>query len=147
MRKYLILLFLLFIPLASSQSSYLDERDLPYINLATAAITTTTIYNTTTINVTIIQNNTVVIQNNSINSLTLKGQPNGSVGTILLTGGLTTVLTNKVTAGSLIFLTVNQVLNVGTEAIGARMAGVGFNITSTNILDASNVSFMIVEQG
>lgn len=77
----------------------------------------------------------------------IKEGSNATMGTATLTAGTVTVSTTKVTANSRIFLTVNggTLTNVGAQYISARTAGTSFVITSLNILDSSNVAWIIVE--
>jgi hypothetical protein len=81
------------------------------------------------------------------NGLYIKEGTNATMGTATLSAGTATVSTTKVTANSRIFLTVDggTLTNVGAPYISARTAGTSFVITSTNILDASNVAWVIIE--
>lgn len=81
------------------------------------------------------------------NGLSIKEGSNATMGTATLSGGTIVVSTNKVTANSRIFITVNggTLTNVGSTYVSARSAGTSFTISSTNILDASNVAWLIVE--
>lgn len=79
--------------------------------------------------------------------LYIKEGSNATMGTATLVGGTVVVNTTKVTANSRIFLTVNggTLTNVGAVYISARTAGTSFTISSLNILDTSDVAWMIVE--
>lgn len=67
-------------------------------------------------------------------------------GTATLAAGTVTVNTARVTANSLISLTVNTPGGtVGTPYVSARSAGVNFTITSTSGTDTSTVAWMILE--
>lgn len=79
--------------------------------------------------------------------LYVKEGTNATMGTATLSSGTVTVSTTKVTANSRIFITINggTLTNVGSTYISARTAGTSFVISSTNILDASNVAWIIVE--
>lgn len=72
---------------------------------------------------------------------------NATMGTATLSGGTVTVSTTKVTANSRIFLTTNggTLTNVGFIYVSARTAATSFAITSSNVLDASNVAWLILE--
>lgn len=79
--------------------------------------------------------------------LYVKEGSNATMGQATLSGGTVVVSTTKVTANSRIFLTIDggTLTNVGATYISARTAGTSFTISSTNILDASNVSWIIIE--
>lgn len=81
------------------------------------------------------------------NGISIKEGTNATMGTATLSSGTVTVNTTAVTANSRIFLTVNggTLTNVGSTYISARSAGTSFTITSTNVLDASNVAWIIIE--
>lgn len=81
------------------------------------------------------------------NGLYVKEGSNATMGTATLSAGTIVVSTTKVTANSRIFLTVNggTVTNVGAPYISARTAGTSFTISSTNVIDASNVAWIIIE--
>lgn len=83
------------------------------------------------------------------NGFYIKEGTNATMGTATLVGGTIVVSTTKVTANSRIFLTVNggTLTNVGTVYVSARSAGASFTIMSVNILDTSNVAWIIVEPG
>ena len=85
--------------------------------------------------------------NNVGTGLFIKEGTNATMGTATLTAGTVTVSTTKVTANSRIYLTVNggTLTNVGAVYISARSAGTSFTISSMNILDASDVAWVIVE--
>lgn len=80
--------------------------------------------------------------------LAIEEGSNKTSGIATLVGGTVTVSTSKVTANSRIHLTPQSVAGVGAVvAIGVsdRTAGVSFDITSANVLDTSDVDWMIVE--
>lgn len=79
--------------------------------------------------------------------LFIKEGNNAKMGNGTMTSGKLVVSTTAVTANSRIFVTDQggSVANVGSLYISARTPGVQFNISSTNILDASDVAWMIVE--
>lgn len=81
------------------------------------------------------------------NGLYIKEGSNATMGIATLSGGTVTVSTTKVTASSRIFLCIDggTITNVGATYISARTAGTSFTISSTNILDASNVSWVLIE--
>lgn len=81
------------------------------------------------------------------NKVHIKEGTNAAMGTATLVGGTVTVSTTAVTANSRIFLTVNggTLTNVGSVYISARIAATSFTITSTNILDTSDVAWLLVE--
>lgn len=83
----------------------------------------------------------------SIANLHVKEGSNASMGIATLVAGTVTVNTTKVTANSRIFLTVEggTLTNVGFVYVSARSSGTSFDITSSNILDASDVAWLIVE--
>jgi len=70
---------------------------------------------------------------------------NASAGTATLVGGTVTVATTAVTASSLILVTPTSTgANSGVLAVTAQAAGTSFTVTSTNVLDTSTFSWMIV---
>lgn len=81
------------------------------------------------------------------NGLSIKEGTNATMGTATLSGGSVTVNTTAVTTNSRIYLSVNggTLTNVGSTYISARTAGTSFTIASTNVLDASNVAWVIIE--
>lgn len=81
------------------------------------------------------------------NGILIKEGTNATMGTATLSAGTVTVNTTAVTANSRIFLTVNggTLTNVGSTYISARTAGTSFAISSTNVLDASQVAWIIIE--
>ncbi|MBI5574573.1 MAG: hypothetical protein HY919_08530 [Elusimicrobia bacterium] len=85
--------------------------------------------------------------NTAGNGLYIKEGTNATMGVTTLASGVATVSTTKVTANSRIFLTVQggAVTNVGSTYISARTAGTSFTISSTNVLDASNIAWIIIE--
>lgn len=71
----------------------------------------------------------------------------GTYGQAALTGGTVTVSTTAVKATSIILLTdatTGSLTNVGSPTVGTITAGTSFVINSTNILDASNVNWLII---
>lgn len=85
--------------------------------------------------------------NPRLNSLAIKEGTNMTMGTVTLSSGTATVSTTKITANSRIFLTVEggTLTNVGSSYVSARTAGTQFVISSTNILDAANVAWLLIE--
>lgn len=72
---------------------------------------------------------------------------NASIGTATLVAGTVTVSTTAVTANSKIFLTdatTGALTNIGTPTVGTIIAGTSFVINSSNVLDASNVNWLII---
>lgn len=65
-------------------------------------------------------------------------------GTVTLSGGTATVLTNQVNTGDSVFLSMINAVNPGfiTTTI---MNGVSFTLTSSNGVDGSTYSYMIVK--
>lgn len=71
---------------------------------------------------------------------------NATMGVATLVGGTVTVNTTKVTVNSRIFLThQNNSGGLGTPTVSARTAATSFTITSTNILDTSDIAWIIIE--
>lgn len=81
------------------------------------------------------------------NGLYVKEGSNATMGTATLSAGTVVVSTTKVTANSRIYLSVNggTLTNIGALYISARTAGTSFTISSSNILDASTVAWIIIE--
>jgi hypothetical protein len=81
------------------------------------------------------------------NGIYISTGTNSTMGSVTLVGGTATVNTTKVTANSIILLTVQggALTNLGSEYISARSVGTSFTITSTNILDVSTVGWIILE--
>jgi len=79
--------------------------------------------------------------------LYIKEGTNATMGHATLSGGTVVVSTTKVTANSRIQLTINggTLTNVGSVYESTRTAGTSFTISSTNVLDASDVSWVIIE--
>jgi predicted enzyme related to lactoylglutathione lyase len=78
--------------------------------------------------------------------LYIKEGTNATMGSAVLVGGTVTVSTTKVTAGSRIFLSVDAIGGtLGIVAVSARSAGTSFTVTSSNALDTSTISWLIVE--
>lgn len=101
----------------------------------------------------IFANGDILIKNGNValntagNKLKIASGSNASIGTATLSGGTVTVSTTAVTASSIIFLTdatTGVLTNVGSPTVGTITAGVSFVINSTNVLDASNVNWLIV---
>jgi hypothetical protein len=69
-----------------------------------------------------------------------------TMGQVTLVGGTKVVSTTAVTANSRIFLTSDAPGGtIGFLSVSARVAGTSFTIQSSNALDTSNVSWIIVE--
>lgn len=82
------------------------------------------------------------------NGLQIKEGTNGTMGVATLVAGTVTVSTNKVTATSRIFLTVQSLGTVAVAtpiAVTARSAGTSFTISSSSITDTSVVAWLILE--
>jgi hypothetical protein len=81
------------------------------------------------------------------NGIKIKEGTNATMGNATLSGGSVVVSTTKVTANSRIFITDQggTITNLGILYISARTAGTSFTISSSNVLDASNVSWLIIE--
>jgi len=77
----------------------------------------------------------------------IKEGTNATMGLSTLSAGTVTVSTTKVTANSRIQCTTNggTLTNVGTVYISARTAGTSFTISSLNLLDSSDVAWVIFE--
>lgn len=77
----------------------------------------------------------------------VKEGANATMGTGILSGGTTTVSTNKVTANTRIFISDQggSVANAGALYISARSGGASFTVSSVNILDASTFAWLLVE--
>lgn len=80
--------------------------------------------------------------------ISIKSGANATVGTATLVAGVATVNTTKVTATSVIFVTV-QALGTVTSAkpatIAAKTAGASFQIVSADVTDTSTVAWWILE--
>lgn len=85
--------------------------------------------------------------NTAGNGLYIKGGTNATMGVVTLVLGVATVSTTKVTANSRIFLTTQggTLTNVAAHYVSARTAGTSFVITSMNLLDVSDVAWIIIE--
>lgn len=81
------------------------------------------------------------------NGIKIKEGTNATMGIATLSAGTVTVSTTKVTANSRIYLTTNggTITNIGMQYVSARSSGTSFTITSMNILDASDVAWIIIE--
>lgn len=80
--------------------------------------------------------------------LQIKSGSNAKIGTGALTGGTVNVSNTSVTANSVILVvdtTSGSLANVGSLVVSSQTAGVGFTVKSTNILDTSTFSYVIVE--
>lgn len=80
------------------------------------------------------------------NGFYVKEGTNATMGVSTLVAGTVTVSTTKVTANSRIFLTAQTSSGVpGFVGISARSAGTSFTITSSNVLDTSDIAWIIIE--
>jgi hypothetical protein len=81
------------------------------------------------------------------NGLYIKEGTNATMGVVTLVLGVATVSTTKVTANSRIFLTTQggTLTNIANHYVSGRTAGTSFTITSMNLLDTSDVAWLIVE--
>jgi hypothetical protein len=78
--------------------------------------------------------------------LYIKEGTNATMGVATLVAGTVNVSTTEVTANSRIFLThQNNSGTIGFVTISARTASTGFTITSSSVLDTSDIAWMIVE--
>lgn len=78
--------------------------------------------------------------------LYVKEGTNATMGTATLVAGNVTVNTTKVTANSRIFLAhQNNSGTIGFVTVSARTAGTSFTITSSSVLDTSNIAWIIFE--
>jgi hypothetical protein len=78
--------------------------------------------------------------------LYIKEGTNATMGVATLVGGTKVVTTTKVTANSRIFLTSEAPAGtIGFLSVSARTAGTSFTILSSNVLDTSNVAWVILE--
>lgn len=83
---------------------------------------------------------------NAGNGLYVKEGANATSGIATLALGTVVVNTTKVTANSRIQLThQNNAGIVGFPSVTARTAGTSFTITSSSLLDTSNVAWIIIE--
>jgi hypothetical protein len=93
----------------------------------------------------ILQTSGNISLNTAGNKLKIATGTNASVGTATLSGGTSgTIFTTAVTASSIIMLTLQNCSTCGTPYISAKTAGTSFVITSTNVLDASSVGWVII---
>ncbi len=79
--------------------------------------------------------------------LQIKSGSNARVGTGTLSGGTLAVANTSVTASTRVFLTdttSGSLTNVGTMTV-VTSAGVGFTVTSSNVLDTSTFNWLLVE--
>lgn len=92
-------------------------------------------------------NNSLTNPTRFSDGIQVKEAANQTMGVTTLSGGTQTISTTKVTANSRIFLTTQggTLTNVGSPYISARTAGTSFVITSSNVLDTSDVAWLIVE--
>lgn len=80
------------------------------------------------------------------NGYRVKEGSNAKMGTAALSSGAVTVANTSVTASSRIMLTPQDgSANVGSVWISARTAGASFIISSSNVLDARTVAYLIFE--
>lgn len=81
------------------------------------------------------------------NKIFISTGSNKAVGTATLVGGTVTVSNTSVTSSSKIFLTdatTGALTNIGTPTVGTITAGTGFVINSSNVLDTSNINWVIL---
>lgn len=79
--------------------------------------------------------------------LQIKSGSNARIGTGTLSGGTLAVANTSVTANTRVFLqdtSAGALTNVGSLTV-VTSAGVGFTVTSTNVLDVSTFNYMLVE--
>lgn len=77
--------------------------------------------------------------------LSIKTGTNAKVGTATLVGGTKTVANTSVTVNSHIFLSDSTPGGTLGQLSYSKSAGVGFTITSSNVLDTSTIDWFIVE--
>ena len=79
--------------------------------------------------------------------LSVKEGADAKMGTATLAAGTVTVNPTAVTANSRIFFDINggTLTNLGVHYESARTAGTSFTISSSNVLDASTIAWMLVE--
>lgn len=70
---------------------------------------------------------------------------NATFGTTTLSGGTITVNTTAIRADSVVFLSNQACTSCGALFVGTRTAGTSFVISSTNVLDASIVGWIILQ--
>lgn len=81
------------------------------------------------------------------NGLQVKSGSNARIGTGTLSGGSLVVANTSVTANTRVFLqdtNAGALTNVGSLTV-VTSAGVGFTVTSTNVLDTSTFNYLLVE--
>lgn len=79
--------------------------------------------------------------------LVIKGGANSKIGSGTLAGGTVTIANTAVTANSRILITdTSEAGTVGTLSVSAVVPGTSFTVTSSNALDTSTFSYLIVEQ-
>lgn len=80
------------------------------------------------------------------NKLFIKEGSNATMGQVSLVGGTATVSTTAATANSRVFITCDggTITNLGVQYVTIT-PGTGFTITSVNILDASTVSWLLLD--
>lgn len=91
---------------------------------------------------------TTKVQIDSTGRVNIKNGANQRAGSGTLSGGTLTVANTSVTANTIVLLsdtTSGSLANVGSLTV-VSTAGVGFVVTSTNVLDASTFSYILVEQ-
>lgn len=67
-------------------------------------------------------------------------------GTATLVGGTITVSTTAVAANSIIMLTIQNGSGLDSVSVSGRNVGTDFTITSSNVLDTSDVGWFIIQQ-
>jgi hypothetical protein len=157
--------FVSFAPLLGSGGIYFNSNSEsnPYFYLQNSAGTTTNVsisssgdsyFNGGNIGVGVVApSEKLSIQNGNLalqtigSKLIIAAGTNASIGIVTLTAGTVTVNNTLVTNNSIILLTIQggTLTNIGSHYISARVANTSFTITSTNILDSSNVGWLIIE--
>lgn len=88
----------------------------------------------------------IVIDTHVLGTLKINTGANEQCGTATLVGGTITVNNTKVTASSIILITIQAPGGtLGATYISARVASTSFTITSTSALDTSTVGWLIIE--
>lgn len=82
------------------------------------------------------------------NGLTFKSGANGRTGTGALVGGTLAVANTSITANSQVFIQDTGggvIANIGSLYVASQTVGVGFTVTSSNVLDTSTFRYWIFE--
>jgi hypothetical protein len=79
--------------------------------------------------------------------LRLKAGSNGSTGSGTLSSGTATIANTSVTSTSIIILvdTGSSITNLGSLQVSSKTAGTGFTVQSSNVLDTSTFTYILLE--